>query len=130
MKPELMLYVDGRCPFCVHEMRRLKRWDLAGRLGFTDIAAPDFDPAVLGTGLAALNRELHSTTADGKVLIGIDSIVAAYTLVDRGWRVLPLRLLVLRPLLAGAYRWFARRRYQISARMGLGPVKCASGSCT
>ncbi|MES3020560.1 MAG: DCC1-like thiol-disulfide oxidoreductase family protein [Pseudomonadota bacterium] len=112
--PQLTLYFDGNCPFCATEMARLEQWDRARRLAFVDIAAPGFDPAPLGVGMAALDREMHSLAAGGKVLVGIDSMIGAYTLVGRAWIVLPLRVPLLRPLLAAAYRAFARNRYAIS----------------
>lgn len=79
--PALTLYFDGRCPFCVSEMGRLRRWNSAERLAFVDIHAPGFDPALLGADMDALNREVHSLTADGRVLVGIDSLLAAYDAV-------------------------------------------------
>jgi hypothetical protein len=71
--PHLTLYYDGLCPFCVRSMGQLKNWDTAARLAFVDIAAPGFDPAPLGADMAALNREVHALTRDGKVLAGIDT---------------------------------------------------------
>ncbi|WP_164932034.1 DUF393 domain-containing protein [Janthinobacterium sp. 17J80-10] len=124
---ELTLYYDGNCPFCLAEMRRLMRWNSAGRLGFVDISRPDFDPAPLGVDMAALDRELHSSTADGRVLVGIDSMLAAYTLVGRAWIVLPLRVHALRPLLASLYRGFARNRYRFSRWMGYRPAGHCDG---
>jgi predicted DCC family thiol-disulfide oxidoreductase YuxK len=130
LTPELTLYFDGYCPFCSAEMQRLRRWDTAGRLGFVDISTPNFDPAPLSVDLAALDRELHGMTAAGSLLVGIDSMLAAYTLVGRGWLVMPLRVPLLRPLLARFYLWFARNRYRFSHWMGYRPVsQCESGTC-
>ncbi|WP_083940988.1 thiol-disulfide oxidoreductase DCC family protein [Pseudoduganella violaceinigra] len=116
----LTLYFDSACPFCRHEMARLERWDRHGRLAFVDIAATGFDPSPLGVSLAAMNMELHGVRADGAMLVGTDAILAAYTLAGRSWLVWPLRLRFLRPVLAWAYRGFARRRYAISRWLGLG----------
>lgn len=127
---ELTLFYDGNCPFCSAEMARLRNWNRAGRLAFVDIAEPGFDPAFLGVDMAALNRELHSLTAQGKVLVGIDSMLAAYTLAGKSWLVLPLRIRLLRPLLANLYRGFARNRYRFSRWLGYQPVpRCDSGLC-
>jgi predicted DCC family thiol-disulfide oxidoreductase YuxK len=129
--PDLTLYFDGHCPFCVAGMERLRGWNAAGRLAFVDIAAPGFDPAPLGVDMAALNRELHATTREGELLVGIDSMLAAYTLVGQAWRVAPLRVRMLRPLLARAYRWFARHRYGISKRLGYRlPAACDGATCS
>ncbi|MBN3726538.1 thiol-disulfide oxidoreductase DCC family protein [Burkholderia sp. Ac-20379] len=127
----LELYFDGRCALCVKEVQRLERRDSRRRLAFVDIAAPGFDPAPLGVDLAALNREMHSRTAEGRVLVGIDSLVAAYTLTGRGWAVWPMRVPGLRPMLAGAYRLLARNRYRLSRRLGgQAAGECESGVCS
>jgi predicted DCC family thiol-disulfide oxidoreductase YuxK len=110
----LILFFDNACPFCRSEMSRLRRWDRGGRLAFVDIAAPGFDPAPLGASLDAMNAQLHGLRADGAMLVGTDAILAAYTLAGRAWLVWPLRVAALRPMLAAAYRSFARNRYRIS----------------
>jgi predicted DCC family thiol-disulfide oxidoreductase YuxK len=126
----LTLYYDGNCPFCLAEMKRMASWNHAGYLAFIDIATPGFDPALLGTDMAALNLQLHSQTADGTLLVGIDSMLAAYPLVGKGWMVWPLRVGWLRPLLGYLYRQFARNRYRISAWLGYRPVvRCEAGVC-
>jgi predicted DCC family thiol-disulfide oxidoreductase YuxK len=128
--PELTLYFDGHCPFCTAEMGRLRKWNKAGRLAFVDISVVDFDPVPLGVDMAALDRELHSRTADGRLLVGIDSMLAAYTLVGRAWLVFPLRVRWLRPLLAWLYRGFARHRYRFSRWLGYKPVaRCEHDVC-
>jgi predicted DCC family thiol-disulfide oxidoreductase YuxK len=124
--PELTLYYDGACVFCRKEVARLRRWDDAGRLDFADIAASGFTPPP-GVELRALNTEMHALGADGRMLVGIDSLLAAYTLLGRGWMVAPLRVRVLRPVFSTLYRGFARNRYRISALLG-GPA-CADGVC-
>lgn len=127
--PLLTLYFDGRCPFCATEMARLRRWDSVRRLAFVDIAAPGFDPAALGVGMDALNREMHAMTPEGRLLVGTESILAAYTLVGRSWLVWPLRVPGLRSALAALYRWFARNRYRISALLGYRLPACEDGVC-
>jgi predicted DCC family thiol-disulfide oxidoreductase YuxK len=128
--PVLTLYFDGRCGLCTTEMQRLRRWDKAGKLGFVDIAQADFSPASLGVDMAALNNLLHSRTTDDRVLVGIDSILAAYTLAGRGWMVWPLRIAPLRRLWSGLYRRIARNRYRLSGLFGyrIAPP-CESGVC-
>lgn len=128
--PALTLYYDGNCPFCSTEMRRLHEWDRDEKLAFVDIAAPSFDPVSLGVDMEELNRELYSRTATGEILVGIDSMLAAYTLVGKGWLVFPLRLKLLRPLLANLYRKFARNRYRMSRLLGYGSaIQCNEGVC-
>jgi len=128
---KLTLYYDGQCPFCLAEMTRLRHWNVAGQLAFVDIAEPGFDPLILGVDMEALNLELHSRTAAGDLLVGIDSMLAAYTLVGKGWFVLPLRVRLLRPPLAYLYRKFARNRYRISALLGYKSIPvCKDDVCS
>ncbi|MFJ3058222.1 thiol-disulfide oxidoreductase DCC family protein [Herbaspirillum sp. NPDC087042] len=127
----LTLYFDGRCSLCISEMERLRRWDKAGKLEFVDIAQDGFEPASLGVDMAALNALLHSRTRDGRVLVGIDSIVAAYTLTGRGWLVGPLRFAPTRRLWSWLYRGIARNRYRLSALFGYrASSSCDSGVCS
>ena len=72
----LVLYFDGKCPFCAAEMQRLSAWDTQHRLAFVDIAQEGFDCSPLNVDLAALNRELHGRTPDGRLLVGIDMAFA------------------------------------------------------
>jgi predicted DCC family thiol-disulfide oxidoreductase YuxK len=128
--PALTLYIDGNCPLCVAEMHRLRAWDKHGRLGFIDIAQAGFDPARLGVELAALNRQMHGWTADGRWVIGVDSIVEAYTLAGKGWLVLPLRVPFMRPAYRAIYRAFARNRIAISRWLGVKPSPvCPDDRC-
>jgi predicted DCC family thiol-disulfide oxidoreductase YuxK len=126
----LTLYYDGKCPFCRTEMARLGRWDRAGRLAFVDMSVPGFDPSHLGVTMAQMDREMVSQRADGTILSGTESILAAYPLVGRGWVVWPLRVPVLRGLLSWLYRLFARNRYRMSRLLGYqGSPPCVDGVC-
>ena len=127
----LTLYYDGKCPFCAAEMARMAAWDRKHVLAFTDIAMPGFDPAHLNASLADLNAQLYGLTHDGRVLVGIDTMLAAYTLVGKGVLVWPLRVPGLRQLLAALYRAFARNRYTMSRLLGYKPAAaCDAGVCT
>jgi predicted DCC family thiol-disulfide oxidoreductase YuxK len=127
---ELTLYYDGKCPFCTTEMSKLRQWDKHGRLAFVDIAAPDFNPVVLGIEMTELGRELYSQTSSGKILVGIDSLLAAYTKAGKSMYVFPLRFKLVRPLFTYLYRQFARNRYRMSQilRYKL-PPQCDKDSC-
>ncbi|WP_322081783.1 DUF393 domain-containing protein [Burkholderia sp. BCC1972] len=127
---ELVLYFDGRCPLCVAEIRRLGARDARHRLAFVDIAEPGFDPAPLGVDLPALNRELHARLPDGRMLTGVDSIVAAHALVGRRWLVWLLRVPAMRAALAPLYRRFARNRYAVSRWLGYrAEARCDDAAC-
>ncbi|QYF92138.1 DUF393 domain-containing protein [Massilia sp. PAMC28688] len=129
--PALTLYYDGKCPFCLAEMTRLARWDReqGSVLAFVDIAQPGFDPSPLKAGMAELNAQLYALRRDGRVLVGVDSMLAAYTLAGRGYLVWPLRAPLLRSVLSFFYRVFARHRYTMSRLLGYKPA-CGTDVCT
>ncbi|HEV7814887.1 MAG TPA: DUF393 domain-containing protein [Janthinobacterium sp.] len=110
-------------------MTRLAGWDRAGRLDFVDIAQAGFDPSHLGASMADLNRQMYGRTAQGEVVVGIDSMLAAYALAGRGALVWPLRVPLLRPVLSWMYRLFARHRYTMSKLLGYKAPLCADGVC-
>ncbi|MFK0377934.1 thiol-disulfide oxidoreductase DCC family protein [Pandoraea sp. NPDC090278] len=130
--PELTLYVDGNCPICMTEVGQLRARDHARKLAFVDIADPAFDPAPLGVSLEALGTLIHGWTADGDCVIGIDALIAAYTLTGRRWLVAPLRVPALRPAARVLYRTFAQHRMRLSRWLRVrNPGLGASGpSCT
>ncbi|HHX4056359.1 MAG: thiol-disulfide oxidoreductase DCC family protein [Burkholderia contaminans] len=131
---ELVLYFDGRCPLCAAEIKRLGARDARHQLAFVDIAKPGFDPAPLGVDLPALNRELHARLPDGRMLTGVDSILAAQALTGRRSLVRLLRVPAVRGVLALLYRRFARNRHAVSRWLGYrteapcDAAACGSGS--
>ncbi|WP_321848885.1 DUF393 domain-containing protein [Burkholderia diffusa] len=115
---ELVLYFDGRCPLCVAAIQRLRARDARQQLAFVDIAGRGFDPAPLGVDLPALNRELHVRLPDGRMLTGVDGILAAHALTGRSRLVRLLRVPVVRSALALLYRRVARNRLAVSRWLG------------
>ena len=104
--------------------------DARHRLAFVDIAEPGFDPAPLGVDLPALNRELHARLPDGRMLTGLDSILAAQALTGRRWVVRLLRVPVVRGALAPLYRRFARNRHAASRWLGYrAEAPCDAAAC-
>ena len=113
----LILLYDGSCPLCSWEKHHLMRWNRHGRLGFIDIQSPQFDAAVYGISMQALMARLHGITADGRVIVGVAALVAAYRAVGWWWAYLPLSM-VPRRIADLAYGWFADHRYALSRRFG------------
>jgi len=129
MSAALTLYYDGRCAFCTREMMRLAAWDRRHALAFVDIFEPGFDPAPLGLSMDDLNREMASRSARGQVRTGVDSMLAAYPLVGKGYLVWPLRVPGLRQVLTRLYRLFARHRYTMSTLLGYKMPDCGGDVC-
>jgi predicted DCC family thiol-disulfide oxidoreductase YuxK len=131
----LTLFFDGACPICNAEMHLLRRRDSAGRLRFVDVAAPGFVPPA-GAALPAMLAQIHALTADGRWLVGVDTLRATSAAVGRRWLAALLSVPGTRALWARAYRGFARRRYGVSARVapllvraGVVPATALHGRC-
>ncbi len=127
---ELTVFYDASCAFCLKEMENLAHWDKAQKLAFIDISAASFDASSLGVSLAEMDAALHAQTRDGRMLIGLDAIRAAYQTANKAWLVAPLSVKFLLPGLNYLYRKFAQHRYRISTLLGLStPAACSNGRC-
>jgi len=116
------VFHDGACPLCVREMRWLRRLDRHGRILFTDLSAPSFDPAPLGLTFGALMARIHGRLPDGRVIEGVEVFRQLYAAV--GFRRLAAlsRAPVVSHLLTAAYTLFAKNRLRLTGR-------CADGQC-
>ena len=115
--PEIVMLFDGECPLCMREVRMLQRADKGrGRLGFEDIAAPDFSPAAHGTDLDTLMARIHGVLPDGTLIEGVEVFRRAYAAIGLGWLVAPTRWPGLRQLCDWAYTVFARNRLRWTGR--------------
>ena len=119
---DLEVWFDGACPICSREVAALRRLDRAGRVRFTDLAAPGFDAAATGVAWPALMDRIHARLADGRVVEGVEVFRRIYAAVGFGWLVAPTRLPGVRQLLDAAYRLFARNRMRLTGR-------CAGEAC-
>lgn len=108
--PEVEVFFDGECPFCVSEMRLVARLDARGAVRLTDIAAPAFDPAPLGRTRAEVDAAMHARLSDGRVVTGVEAFRQLYAALGFRWLVRVSRWAPLAWLLDRAYAWFAPRR--------------------
>lgn len=116
------VFYDGECPLCVREIGLVRRKDRAGRIQFTDIAAPSFDATAYGRTQAALMSRIAGRLPDGTWLDGVEVFRRLYAAI--GWRraVAVSRWPGLSHLLELAYTLFARNRLRLTGR-------CADGAC-
>jgi predicted DCC family thiol-disulfide oxidoreductase YuxK len=116
------VFYDGDCPLCMREIRLLRRLDRAGRILFTDIAAPDFDAASVGLEHATLMAKIHGRLPDGTWVEGVEVFRRLYDAVGLGPVVAITRVPGIRHALDAGYRWFANNRLSLTGR-------CANGTC-
>ena len=121
------VFYDGDCPLCMREIRMLRRKDRAAKIVFTDIAAPDFDPASVDTTMADLMAKIKGRLPDGSWIEGVEVFRQLYTAI--GWRrvVAITRVPGISHLLSLGYRWFARNRLRLTGRCP--PALDGSSAC-
>lgn len=117
---DVEVFFDGACPLCRKEIAMLRRLDRRGRILFTDIAAPGFDPAAFGKSMPELMAEIHGRDRAGEWLVGVEVVRRLYAAVGFGSLVALTRLPGVRQGLDVAYRLFARRRLRLTGRCGKG----------
>lgn len=117
------VFYDGDCPLCMREIRMLMRKDRASRIVFTDIAAPTFDAAAVGTTYADLMARIRGRLPDGTWIEGVEVFRQLYTAIGFGWLVAITRVPGLSHLMSLGYRVFAANRLRLTGRCG--PDGCA-----
>ena len=133
-RPQLTLLYDGGCPLCLREVtflqaRDRRRHGATPRLGFVDIDAPDYDPAIHGgIGYREAMGRIHGLKGDGTVLRDVAVFREAYRLVGLGWLYAPTRWPGVRGVVDAAYGLWARRRLQLTGRPDLDTL--CQGRCS
>lgn len=113
---EVEVFFDGECPLCMREIRMLQRLDRAGRIGFVDIASPDFDAATVGVSWSALMDRIHGRLPDGTLIEGVEVFRRLYAAVGFRRIVALTRLPGIRHMLDVAYTLFAKNRLRLTGR--------------
>lgn len=125
----LQVFYDGSCSVCAAEMEIYQRKEHGGRLVFTDIGRPDFDPVPFGITLKEFMYEMHAIDRQGRVYRGVEAFRAI-------WQALPASTLYgllgtlialpgINPCARLAYRCFARIRKYLPKRR----EACRDGVC-
>ena len=116
------VFHDGACPLCAREMRWLRRLDRHGRIRFTDIADPSFDPASLGLTFETLMARIHGRLPDGRLIEGVEVFRQLYAAAGLRRLARFSRLPGIAQLLGGGYWLFAKNRLRLTGR-------CLDGQC-
>ena len=118
----LEVFYDGGCPTCTREMQRVRRLDSEGRIAFTDITSPRFEPTDAGLSRRAMLEKIHARLPDGSLIQGVEVFRQIYSILGFERLVRWTRLPGVRGALDAGYRLFARNRTWLVGR-------CESGVC-
>lgn len=113
---DIEVFFDGDCPLCRREIEFLARRNDRQRILFTDISAPDFDPAPMGMTQADFMAQIRGRLADGTLVEGVEVFRRLYAAVGFTWLVAVTRLPGISHLLDLFYGWFARNRLWLTGR--------------
>ncbi|MEQ1620007.1 MAG: DUF393 domain-containing protein [Methylococcales bacterium] len=124
---QFTLLYDGLCPICQKEVAWLTRLNKQGKLGFTDINSPHFEPKQINKSFAQLMAEIHGIYPDGNVVKGMPVFREAYRAVGLGWLMAPTAWPILKQLFDGLYLLFAKYRLNLGGLFGA--KRCQDDSC-
>ena len=110
----IRILYDGDCPICCRKVSFLQRRDRKGKLHFSDIRQPGFNPMEIGISMEILEQQIHAILPDGTVVSRMDVIRSAYREIGLGWLAIPMGWPLMRPLLDGLYGLVAKYRLSIS----------------
>ncbi len=119
---EVEVFFDGKCPLCAREIAMLRRLDRRGRILFTDIAEPSFDPRQVGLSMKELMDRIRARLPDGTLIEGVEVFRRLYAAVGFSPVVALTRLPGISHGLDLAYGLFAKNRLKLTGR-------CEDGAC-
>jgi predicted DCC family thiol-disulfide oxidoreductase YuxK len=114
----LTIYFDGQCPLCLAEIHVLRARNSRGLLQFVDVTAQDYRESSHGISCDAALANIHARLGDHTLLRGPAVFAEAYRRADLRLGTWLFSRRGLQPLLAFAYRAFARHRHAISRVSG------------
>lgn len=104
-----ILFFDGKCSLCAHEIALLKRWK-DNDLTLLDIHSEQCQELADGISTNTLLSILHLKNRDGSWATGLDATVSAWRHTRFGWVFRPLRWAFIAPIADWAYlRWASKR---------------------
>ena len=121
--PQPVLIYDGRCRFCVREVRRLERW-VHGRVRLESFRDPGVIERYPGLTEAQCEQALQLVEPDGSIRSGAEAVARTLRLNPR---IAPLTWVYYVPLLRSAfdlgYRLVARSRFRLRGEV------CTDDTC-
>ena len=111
--PDIRIYTDGSCEFCLWARRLVEPHDREGRLDFLDFNRPEI-AAEAPYSPAELSRRMHVRTPDGSWHAGYFGWIAVFEALPRyRWLARVLRWIPFRWVGPYIYDFVARNRYRI-----------------
>ena len=112
-----ILIFDGKCNFCIGQVRRLKKWDGRGRLAFLSLHDPRVKDLCPDLTDEQLMEQMFLIALDGRRFGGAAAIRYLSRKLPKLWFAAPLLHIPFSlPLWQWIYLKIAARRYRISGK--------------
>jgi len=114
------LLYDSECPICMMEVNFLQKRDLNGRIRFTDLSSPDYNPADHGNVTFKQGmRKLRAVLPGGKVVTGVEVFRKTYDAIGLGWVFALTNYPVIGGVADKLYDVWAENRLRLTGRSDL-----------
>lgn len=124
---DVVIY-DGKCVFCLGQVRNLKKFDGKGRLAFMSLHDPEVTRRYPDLSYDALMEQMYVVSQSGERFGGAAAIRYLSRRLPRLWWAAPLTHI---PFTLPIQQWFynqvAKRRYKIANKNGT--ADCDDGAC-
>eukprot|EP01041_Mallomonas_annulata_P008961 gene8961-18547_t len=143
-KWDVDLLYDSECPICMMEVKFLQKRDIDGKIKFTDISSPDYNPVDHGNvkfedGM----RKIRAVLPDNSVVIGVEVFRKTYEAIGLGWVFEVTNIPFIGRVADSLYDIWAENRLKITGRgdladllserameiRNIGEVECNTDAC-
>lgn len=124
---DIVIY-DGKCVFCLGQVRNLKKFDGAGRLAFMSLHDPAVGERFPDLTFEQMMKQIYVINPDGQRFGGAAAIRYLTRRLPKLWWAAPLTHIPFTlPIQQWCYDQVAKRRYKIANKNGL--ADCDGGAC-
>ena len=114
------LLYDSECPICMMEVNFLQKRDVQGRIRFTDLSSPSYNPAEHGNVTFKEGmRKLRAVLPGGEVITGVEVFRKSYDAIGLGWVFALTNYPVIGGLADKVYDVWAENRLRLTGRPDL-----------
>eukprot|EP00466_Bigelowiella_natans_P000136 jgi/Bigna1/125436/aug1.1_g144 len=121
-KWEVNLLYDSECPVCHAEAEFLRSHDPKGKILFTDISSPDYDPNDSTNGGVSYEdamERIHAVSSDGEIYQGVEVFRRTYNAIGLGWLFALSKAPLIGDFADGLYDTWAANRLRLTGRSDL-----------
>lgn len=116
-KEDINMLYDSKCNLCMMEVNYLSKKDKAGKIKFTDIEDPSYDPsdpANANIEYATGMKSMHAVLANGEVITGVAVFRELYSAIGLGWLYGFTKYPVIKPIMDSLYDSWAVYRTDLT----------------